>query len=137
MAGGFPDFGNPFVPGVRSTPGYQPTPNSEPMGSITGVPVRTRLYSVPLLPGSSVQIVPPTRENRVALITTPAVGFTVYVASDGGASADTGMALPAGQTTEVIIPGFQEIYAITDAPVTLRISIQIAPILLAERERRL
>jgi hypothetical protein len=122
--------------GVRVSPGYQPTPNSEPMGSITGVPVRTRLYSFPLLAGASVQIISGTRENKIVLITPPDVGFTVYV-GEAGVTPQTGFALQPGTEKEIILAGFQEIYAVSDAPVTLRLQIEVAPILLAERERRL
>jgi hypothetical protein len=128
---------NGVFPGTRVTPGYQPTPNSEPMGSITGTQVRTRLYSFPILAGAlPVMIVQGTRENKVALITPPSVGFTVYV-GDAGVSPLTGMALIPGTANEIVLGGFQEVYAVTDAPVLLRVQIQVAPILLAERERRL
>lgn len=142
MAAGVFGFGDPGgmggigPSGVRHTPGYQPTPNSEPMGAITGTPVRTRLYSFPLLPGQAVQIISGTRENKIALITPPNVGFTVYV-GDAGVTAQTGFALQPGVEKEIILAGFQEIYAVSDAPIMLRLQIEIAPILLAERERRL
>lgn len=141
MSGAFGHGGEMGVPGAfpgtRVTPGYsQPTPNSEPMGSITGTPVRPRMYSVPVQPGASMQIVAETRENKVVIITPPDVGFTVYV-GDAGVTPQTGMALIGGQTNELILPGFQPVHAVTDAPVMLRINIFVGPILLAERERRL
>lgn len=141
MAGSFGHGGEMGTPGAftgtRVTPPYsQPTPNSEPMGSITGTPVRPRMYSVPLQPGGSMQIVGPTRENKVVLITPPNVGFMVYV-GDAGVTPQTGMALIPGQSNELVLPGLQEVHAVTDCPVALRINIFVGPILLAERERRL
>jgi len=143
MAGAFGGFGDPGgmggigPSGVRHTPGYQPTPNSEPMGSITGTPVRTRLYSFPLLPGpTAVQIISETRENKIALVTPPNVGFTVYI-GDAGVTPQTGFALQPGVEKEIILAGFQQVFAVSDAPVMLRLQIEVAPILLAERERRL
>ena len=123
-------------PGTRVTPPYsQPTPNSEPMGSITGTPVRPRMYSVPLQAGASMQIIGETRENKIILITPPDVGFTVYV-GDAGVTPGTGMALIPGQANELVVPGFMPVHAVSDCPVALRINIFVGPILLAERERR-
>ena len=125
------------ITGTRSTQGYQPTPNSEPMGSITGVPVRTRAYALPLVAGSNpIVIAPGTRENKVVLITPPDVGFMVFV-GDSGVTPLNGFALIPGTQNEFPLPGFQELYAVTNAPVTLIVQITITPILLAERERRL
>jgi len=132
-------FGTPPVPGVgpaRSTPAWQPTPNNAPEGSLTGAPVRTVLKSVPLLAGTSpIVIAPGTRENRVVFITPPDIGFTVFV-GDAGVSAQTGYALPGGVTSEIPLVGFQELYAVTNAPVLVRVQIQITSILAAETERR-
>lgn len=131
------DIGMPGAfPGTRVTPGYsQPTPNSEPMGSITGTPVRPRMYSVPVQPGAGMQIIGETRENKIIQITPPDVGFTVFV-GDAGVTTQTGMALIGGQVNELVIPGFMPIFAVHDSPVVLRINIFVGPILLAERERR-
>ncbi|HEV3059577.1 MAG TPA: hypothetical protein VGY48_15110 [Vicinamibacterales bacterium] len=136
--------GNPFgfgslpVPGVgpaRSTPAWQPTPNNAPEGSLTGAPVRTILKSVPLVVGALTVIAPGTRENRVLFITPPDVGFTVYV-GDANVSPLTGCALPGGVTSEIPLVGFQEVYAVTDAPVLMRVQVMITSILAAETERR-
>lgn len=124
-------------PGTRVTPGYsQPTPNSEPLGSITGVPVRPRMYSVPVAPGVAMQIIGETRENKIILLTPPDIGFTFYV-GEGGVTPLVGMALLPGQSNELVVPGFMPVYAAHDAPFVLRLNIFVGPILLAERERRL
>jgi hypothetical protein len=133
-------FGHPFgyVPPTgaeRSNPTWRPTPNSEPEGSMTGAPVRTVLRSVPLLPNVATVVAPGTRENRVLLITAPDISFTVYV-GDSSVSALTGYAVPPGQQVEIPLVGLQEVYAVTDAPVTVRVQIQISMILAAETERR-
>lgn len=132
------EMNGPGFPGVRVTPnqGYTPTPNSEPMGAETGTPVRTRWYSRPVAVGASQIIVSGTRENKVALLTPPLVGFTFYV-GEAGVTPDTGMALIPGQVTEFPMPGFQELWVVHDCPVSLRLQVQITPILAAERERRL
>lgn len=134
--GGGGEFGGGF-PGARLTPngGYQPTPNSEPMGAETGTPVRTRMYSRPLAPGDSVQIVSGTRENKAVFITPPDVGFTVFI-GEAGVTPDTGQALLPGTANQIFLPGFQEVYAVHNAPVSLRLHIQVTAILAAERERR-
>jgi len=131
-------FGTPPVPGVgpaRSTPAWQPTPNNAPEGSLTGAPVRTVLKSVPLLANVATVIAPGTRENRVVFITPPDIGFTVFV-GDAGVSARVGYALPGGTTSEIPLVGFQELYAVTNAPVLVTVQIQITSILAAETERR-
>jgi hypothetical protein len=133
-------FGNPFgiappMSAERNNPTWRPTPNSEPEGSMTGAPVRTVLRSVPLLPGVATIVASGTRENRVLLVTAPDVSFTVYL-GDASVSPLTGYAIPAGQQIEVPLVGLQECWATTDAPVMLRVQIQISMILAAETERR-
>ena len=130
-----PPFGGQAGP-ERSSPAWQPTPNSRPEGSITGTPVRTVLRSMPLLPGVSVMIAPGTRENRVLVVTPPNVAFTVFV-GDPGVTPQTGYACAGGAETEIPLVGFQEVHAVSNAPVTLRLQIKITSILAAETERRL
>jgi hypothetical protein len=131
-----PFDGANYFSSARVTPGAQPTPNSEPMGAITGTPVRTRTFSRPVQPGAAQVIVSETRENRIAFITTPAVGFTFFV-GEAGVTPDVGMPLAPGQVTEVPLPGFQPLYICHNGPVPIRVGIAISAILMAERERRL
>lgn len=133
--GGGLDASSPFV-GTRVTPGYVPAPNSEALGSETGAPPRPRYFSMALPAGQTVLVAPPTRDNRVCFVTTPNVGFTVYVGDDGLTTLN-GFAISAGDQEEFPLVGFQGLYALTNAPVLLRIQVAITPILLAERERRL
>jgi hypothetical protein len=144
MAGVF-GLGNPgemgtpgIFPGTRVSPpgSYEPTPNGAPMGSITGVPVRPRMYSVPVQPGVAMQIIGETRENKIILLTPPDVGFTFFV-GEGGVTPDVGMALLPGQSNELVVPGLMPVFAVHNAPIALRLNIFVGPILLAERERRL
>lgn len=134
------DLGSPgLVPGVRATPNrWEPTPNGEPAGANTGAPPRTRFFSMPVPPatseGAPVQLVAPTPENRVVIITPPAVGFTIFV-GDAGVSPKNGTALTPGLNYEVILPGLQALYAVTNAPVYLRVNVQVAIVLAAERQR--
>lgn len=139
-------FGNPgplISAGVRATPAFQPTPNSEPLGALTGAPVRTIFRSYQIIPASAVGaggneavlIVPPTAANRVISLLAPAVNFRIYI-GDSGVTPQNGYALPPGQPYETVIPGLQDIYAVTDAPVFLRLQVQIAPILYAEQQRK-
>lgn len=123
--------------GFRVTPSYsQPTPNSEPMGAITGTPVRPRMYSLPLQAGAAMQIIGETRENRLVLITPPNVAFTIFV-GDAGVTPDVGLPLIGGQSNEIVLPGYVSLFAVSNSPVVLRIGIFVGPILMAERERRL
>jgi len=141
MAAGIGDPGP--IGGSRHTPGYQPTPNSEPQGALTGAPVRTILRSYQIIPASAVGvndneavlIVPGTAGNRVVSLLAPAVNFRIYI-GDSGVTPLTGFALPPGQPYETVIPGLQDIYAVTDAPVYLRLQVQIASILYAEQQRK-
>ena len=124
------------------TPAYRPTPNNEPLGALTGAPVRTIFRSYQIIPASAVgvdgneatQIVPPTAPNRLVILLAPAVNFRIYI-GDSSVTPKTGFALPLGQPYDAVIPGLQEIYAVTDAPVYLQLQVQIGPILAAEQQR--
>ncbi len=123
--------------GTRATPSF-PTPNSEPTGYLTGAPVRTRFYSTSVAPVSSrgqTHIVPGVPNNRVVILTAPLVGFRIYIGESGVTPAN-GLALPPGLAYEVLLPGLQDLYAVTDAPVYLTVQVQVASVLLAERQRR-
>lgn len=143
MAGGIGNPGPLIAAGVRATPAFSPTPNSVPLGALTGAPVRTIFRSYQIIPASAVGvggneatlIVPPTAANRVISLLAPAVNFRIFI-GDSGVSPGVGLALPAGQPYETIIPGLQGVYAVTDAPVFLVLQVQIAPILYAEQQRK-
>lgn len=136
--------GAPGMPGVRATPGFEPTPNSEPTGALTGAPPRSRAFQARVIPATAVgvnsqtptRIAMATRENRIAILLAPAVGFTVYV-GESGVTPQTGLPLPAGLPYEVLLVGNQELFAVTDAPVFIMVGVQISSVLLADRERKL
>jgi hypothetical protein len=139
----FGDMGGGQAPGTRATP-QMPTPNSEPLGSLTGAPPHVRFYSTSVIPYSAVgvkgteptQIVPGTSPNRVVTLTAPLVMYTIYI-GDSGVSPSNGLALTPGLSYDATLVGLQELFAVTDAPFYMRLQIQIAPILFAERERKL
>jgi hypothetical protein len=140
--GGGSDLANPApgLPGVRATPNvYEPAPNAEPVGANTGAPPQTQFTSRLVVPASvgkgPTQLVGPSPENRVALITAPAVGFTVYI-GDASVTPDTGLPLTPGIPVEALLVGLQPLYAVTDAPVYLRVGLQISIVLAAERQRK-
>lgn len=139
------DTGAPSISaGVRATPGFEPTPNSEPTGSLTGAPPRSRAFQARVIPNSAVgvrratptQLAPATRENRIVNILAPAVGFTVYI-GEAGVTPGTGFPVPPGVPYDYLLVGNQELFAVTDAPVYLQVGVQISSVLLADRERKL
>ena len=133
------------VAGVRPTPGYHPTPNNVPAGAKTGAPPRTRFFSRVVIPASAVgapgannvpsKIVEGTPENRVAFITAPLSSSTVYI-GDAGVTPETGLALPAGMPYEAVLPGLQDLYAVTDSPTYTRVQVQVSIVLASEQARR-
>jgi hypothetical protein len=131
----------PFA-AVRQPQTLQPSPNSEPVGALTGAPVHTIFRSTPVIPASAVGtkgneatlIVPPTAPNRVVTLLAPFVPFRIYIGGSG-VSPQNGFALPVGQPYVAELPGLQGLYAVTDAPVYLTVQVQIALILFAERQR--
>lgn len=84
---------------------------------------------------TTVQIVPADPASRVIVLTAPLVGFTIFV-GDAGVQTNGGLALPRGLPYEFVLPGMQELFAITDAPVFLPVVIQAAAILVGDRQRR-
>ena len=147
-AGG--DFGIAAGAGAQpSPPVLPPAPGMEPLGYKTGAPPRIELATYQVIPASAVgagrRAAEPTRvcirdpQSRVAIFQAPLLGgFVIYIGDAGIASnpGANGLALPAGLPYEVIIPGGQEIYAVTNAPVYLPLRVQIASILIGDRERR-
>lgn len=108
--------------------------NSQPLGARTGVPSQTRLFTRQVR-NQATMLEGPNKQNRVVKVTAPDLPFGVYVSTDSGV--DTrGAALPPGQETEIIIPGFQTVWAITDAPgIWIPVKVQVAPLLAGDRER--
>ncbi len=117
--------------------------NSAPLGSLTGAPPWARLNNVQIIPftaiGASGQvatiIAPAERQNRVVIITAPAVGFSIFI-GDSGVRPGYSFSLPAGVQYDIIIPGGQMLYAVTDAPTFLVAQVQDSPLLIGDKERR-
>jgi hypothetical protein len=139
--GGFPNFRDPSTPTATAADrGLQrPQPNSGPLGQYTGVPPATRLLTSSVAPAGrqAVCLVPKTRENRFVILTAPNIAFTIFIASSQAVGPSIGMPLPAGIPYEISLPGNQEIFATSNAPVSLDISVQIAPALAGDLERNL
>jgi hypothetical protein len=135
-------LGNPGPALVPAGLGAQPAgtfgqPNTEALGALTGAPPRTTTRVIQIAPAtvSPTMVVPPTRESRVIILIAPFVGFGIFIGDTGVKISD--MQLPPGLPYDVVLPGFQELYAVTDAPVFLPLRIQIAAILIGDRERKL
>jgi hypothetical protein len=113
-------------------------PNAQPLGALTGAPPPTVIKVVQILPatalGAPTLIVPPTRDSRVVSLLAPFVGFSIFIGKSGVKVGD--LSLPPGLPWDIVLPGFDEMYAVTDAPVFLPLRVQIASILIGDRERR-
>jgi len=120
--------------GSRHTPGVEGAPNAEPVGALSGAPPRTALYRR-LITGNPQAIVTGTPENRTVTLVPPLVGWTIYV-GDASVSPASGIALIPGLNNIINIPGLQDLWAVTDAPIALPLSVQIAIVLMAEQQRR-
>lgn len=92
---------------------------------------------VPSTVGQPSCIVAGTRENRFITLTAPVVNFSIFIAGNEGVSLSNGIPLPPGLPYEVSLPGNQALFAVTDAPVYLRVRVQIAAALVGDLERRL
>lgn len=110
------------------------SPNSQPLGSTTGAPPRTKIFQIQVN-ATGVQIAPPDKFNREIIITAPDVAFGIFVGIDGNPTAG-GSPIPAGVPYEIDVPGFTSVWAATNAPVWIPIQVQIAPLLVGDRERR-
>jgi hypothetical protein len=112
---------------------------AEALGSLTGAPPQTDLYERQVAPSASgatpVRVVDNARASRVATFTAPSVGFSIFVGGSG-VQPGQGTRLPPGLPYDMVIPGFQELFAVTDAPVFLPLQVQVAPLLIGDRERR-
>lgn len=127
-------------PGAR-----QPQIGSVPLGAKTGAPPWSQFRSYQIVPASAVGIggrqatlvVDAAAASRSITFIAPSVGFSVFVGGAGVSNnpGSNGYALPPGLPHEIIVPGNQSIYAVTDAPVFLTLRIQIAALLVGDRER--
>jgi len=134
-------FGAPDIPKVLiSASGDQGTghaPGYEPVGSMSGAPPPTTVRVIQIRPGTNpVRIVDPTRENRIITMLAPLVGFTIYV-GNSSVTPSNGYGLVGGLSHDIPIPGLGEIYAVTDAPVVLPLRLQVATLLIGDRERKI
>lgn len=118
------------------------SPGARPLGWLTGAPPRSLFRSFPVIPFSAVGpfreptlVVEGFRTSRVAVFTAPVIGFRIFI-GESGVRPGLGLVLPPGQPYEVIIPGNQQIYAVTDAPTYVPLQIQVSAILMGDRERR-
>lgn len=133
--------GGPLIEaGLRTSPGAVPGPQigSEPLGAQTGAPPRTQMLRVQVAPASQSEptiIADAAPASRVVVLTAPFVNFTIFV-GDANVQVNGGFALPVGLQYEFVLPGLQALYAITDAPVHLPLNVQIAAILVGDRQRR-
>lgn len=136
-------LGAQLPPGSPNSNGVQL--GSRPLGSLTGAPPRMITRTLQIIPSSAVgqnglgptQIVETDKASRVAIVIAPLVGFSIYV-GDSGVRADpggSGIAVPPLIPYEFILPGNQGLWAVTDAPVYLTLRIQVAAILVGDRER--
>jgi len=128
---------------VSSNPGQTGQVNSVPLGSITGAPPWARLQKIEIIPFAAVGnrgqvptlVAARERQNRIIIVTAPAVGFGIYI-GDSGVRPGYSFVLPPGVAYDIIIPGGQDLYAVTDAPTYLSVQVQAAPLLVGDKERR-
>lgn len=123
--------------GLRAQPNVVPVPNTVPAGVQTGAPPRVKFFSMLVAPAVTRRptlIAPGTPENRVVTLTPPNVAFMVFV-GDADVMPANGMMLPAGVSFDIPLVGLQELWAITNAPVYLRVTGLISIVLMAEQGR--
>jgi hypothetical protein len=118
-----------------------------PLGAYTGAPPRASFRTAQVVPFSFVQqvsqgissqatkIVDGERASRSILLTAPFVGFSIFIAEDPTVRPGTGLRLPPGLPYPLELPGGQALYAVTDAPVYLSLSVQVTPLMVGDRER--
>ena len=136
-------FGSPvgaalIEAGVGVQPRMASQPGSQPIGGDTGAPMHTVTTTKLVAPsgaaGGPTQVVGPDRASRVVTLIAPNVAFSIFVGDAGVKITD--MALPGGGLPyDIVLPGLQELYAVTDSPTFLSLRIQIAPLLIGDRER--
>jgi hypothetical protein len=145
MFPGFP-FGDPSLPATTAAdPTLGRQPGGRPLGFYTGAPPRTQLTQVNVTPNVNalgvVQqptlIVPGTTQNRFVTLTAPVLAFTILVSSEASFNPFSSHVLPPGLPYEISLPGNEQLYAVTTAPVFVALQIQIAPAIASDTERRL
>lgn len=125
-----------------------PSPNmqvgTEPLGNLTGAPPWVAFRTYQIVPATALAanqgptlVVAADRASRLVTFTAPNVGFLIYIGDAGvrPTPGGSGLALPPGQVYQIPIPGNQTIYAITDSPVYLPLTVQVGPLLIGDRER--
>lgn len=115
-------------------------PGAQPLGGDTGAPPWTRFTTVQVIPASAAGTQAPTcivdrdRASREIVITAPVVGFSIWI-GDSGVGVGKGVALTPGLPYFTTLVGGQDLYAVTDAPVYLPVRVQVAALLIGDRER--
>jgi hypothetical protein len=132
-------FGDPSVPIAVAADNGRRQPNAGPLGQYTGAPPATRLSTmrVSAAGNAAICIVPATRENRFIVLTAPFTAFSIYIGQHQDVDATNGVALPNGIPYEISLPGDEALYAASNAPVSLRLAIQVAGALMGDLERNL
>lgn len=124
----------------RTADDFEPQPNSQPLGAVTGVPPATRVYGVQVSnrPGG-VLLVGPDRASRSIRVTAPNVPFGVFVGVGAGGGGDSpninGFPIAPLLPYEIILLGYQTVWAATNSPVFLQVLVQVSPLLIGDRER--
>lgn len=132
------DLGQPGDTGEATaaarTPLFIGGANSQPLGARTGVPTQTRVFTRQVR-NQATLLEGPNKQNRVVKVIPPDLPFGVFVSTDSGVDA-RGSAISPNREFEIIIPGFQSVWAITDAPgIWIPVKVEVAPLLAGDRER--
>ena len=120
---------------ATETPGLgRPQANSQSLGANTGAPPRTKIYQVQVT-AAGIRLVGPDKASRQVTITVPVTGFGVFLGFSGRPNV-RGFPIPPAFPYEITIPGFEEVWAATNAPVFIPVLVQVGPLLGGDRERR-
>jgi hypothetical protein len=101
--------------------------NQFPLGTQAGAPPWAQLRQYQIGPTVPTRIVEADKQSRVVVLLAPITRWSIYVGNAGVKITD--LWIPNGLPYEILIPGNQELYAITDAPVYLTLRVQTGPIL--------
>lgn len=139
-------FGDPSLPATTAAdPMLGRQPGGRPLGFYTGAPPRTQLFQVNVTPQvnalGAVQpptlIVPPTTQNRFVTLAAPFLAFAILVSPEASFNTFSSFTLPPGLPYEISLPGNEQLFAVTTAPVFIALQIQVAPAIASDTERRL